>query len=122
MLIIRSKAPLRIGLAGGGTDVSPYSDLFGGNILNITLNQYAYATIIPRDDECILLTSQDKNEKKIFASASELPIDGTLDLLKGVYNRIVKQFTKKKLSFELQDMYRHLSQKHFLIYTWKERT
>ena len=50
-MIYRSKAPLRIGLAGGGTDVSPYSDLYGGAILNATLSLYAYANIEINDSE-----------------------------------------------------------------------
>jgi D-glycero-alpha-D-manno-heptose-7-phosphate kinase len=44
-MIYRSRAPLRIGLAGGGTDVSPYSDMHGGAILNATISLSAYATI-----------------------------------------------------------------------------
>lgn len=100
-MIIRSKAPLRIGLAGGGSDVSPYSDLYGGAILNATINMYAYATIIPSDNGKIVLHAIDKEERFEYDSVEELPIDGNLDLLKGIYNRVVKDFTKKALSFEL---------------------
>lgn len=100
-MIIRSKAPLRIGLAGGGTDVSPYSDLYGGAILNATITKYAYATIIPKKNGKIVLHSIDKNQRLILDASKKLEIDGELDLLKGVYNRIVKDYSLGTLSFEL---------------------
>lgn len=100
-MIIRSKAPLRIGLAGGGTDVSPYSDIYGGAILNATLSLYAYASIKPREDGKIVINAIDRNEIIELKSEEELSIDGHLNLAKGVYNRIVKDFIKKPLSFEI---------------------
>jgi D-glycero-alpha-D-manno-heptose-7-phosphate kinase len=100
-MIYRSKAPLRLGLAGGGTDVAPYSELFGGAILNATINMYAYATIVERSDGKIILHAQDKDERYEFDETLALPIDGKLDLLKGIYNHIVANYTHKPLSFEL---------------------
>jgi D-glycero-alpha-D-manno-heptose-7-phosphate kinase len=94
-MIYRSKAPLRIGLAGGGTDVSPYSDLYGGAILNATLSLYAHATIEPLDEDRIILQGIDRREELQFGEGVKidaLPIDGKLDLLKGVYNRIRKEY------------------------------
>lgn len=100
-MIIRAKAPLRIGLAGGGTDVSPYCDIYGGSILNACITMYAYATIEPRDDGKIEFHCADRNERGVFASKEQLEIDGKFDLLKGVYNRLVKDYIKKPLSFTL---------------------
>lgn len=100
-MIIRSKAPLRLGLAGGGTDVTPYSEMYGGAILNATISMYAYATIEPRDDGKIFFNAADKEEYGSYASAGYLPIDGRLDLLKGIYNRVVKDYAKQPLSFSL---------------------
>jgi len=100
-MIIRSKAPLRLGLAGGGTDVAPYSDLYGGAILNAPISMCAYATVIPKDNGKIVLNSLDKNVRLEYEQSDFLEIDGQLDLAKGIYNRVVKDFSKKSLSFEL---------------------
>ena len=100
-MIYRSKAPLRIGLAGGGTDVSPYSDLYGGAILNATLSLYANATIEPLNENIIIMEAIDRNEEQRFEWSDQLPIDGKLDLLKRVYNRIQKDYGIKQQGFRL---------------------
>ena len=100
-MIIRSKAPLRIGLAGGGTDLSSYSDIYGGAVLNATIQMYAYCTIIPTDDNKIKIYSYDNNNNIEIDSTPKIELDGnTLILHRGVYNRIVKDFNGgKPLSF-----------------------
>ena len=101
-MIIRSKTPLRLGLAGGGTDVSPFSDIYGGAILNATVNMYAYTTLEPLDNGQIVFENPAKEElgEKLTAT-EELTPEGYFILHKGVYNRIVKQFTHKPLSFKM---------------------
>lgn len=100
-MIIRSKAPLRLGLAGGGTDVSPYSELFGGAILNATINLYAYSTIEPLTNNKIEFVIDGTDQKISFDSISELPVTKEFELFIGVYNRVVKQFKTGPLSFRL---------------------
>jgi D-glycero-alpha-D-manno-heptose-7-phosphate kinase len=100
-MIYRSKAPLRIGLAGGGTDVSPYSDKFGGAILNATISLFAYANIELLDEKKIIVQALDRKEEQQFEFQNQLPIDGTLDLLKGVYNRIQKDYGIPETGFRL---------------------
>lgn len=90
-MIYRSRAPLRIGLAGGGTDVSPYSDTYGGAILNATISHYAHAVIEP-NTKGIKLQAMDRKEEQLHDGNEMLPVNGTLDLHKGVYNRIQKDF------------------------------
>ena len=100
-MIYRSKAPLRIGLAGGGTDVSPYSDQYGGAILNATVSLFAYANIETLDENAIIVQALDRKEEQRLNWAESLPIDGKLDLLKGVYNRIHKDFGLPLTGFRL---------------------
>lgn len=100
-MIYRSKAPLRLGLAGGGTDVSPFSDLHGGAILNATVSLFANASIEPLNDNSIIIESIDQKQEHRFEWNSQLPIDGKLDLLKGVYNRIQKDYGLPLTGFKL---------------------
>ena len=100
-MLFRSKAPLRIGLAGGGSDVSPYSDKYGGAILNATVSLYAHANIQPLSEPKIILESLEREEYQEFPLCDELPIDGKLDLLKGVYNRIRKNYMAGAKGFHL---------------------
>lgn len=100
-MIYRSRAPLRIGLAGGGTDVSPYSDEFGGAILNATISHYAHASIEPLEENGIIVQALDRKEEQRFEWNSQLPTDGKLDLLKGVYNRIQKDYGLPMTNFRL---------------------
>lgn len=97
----RSKAPLRIGLAGGGTDVSPYCDMYGGAVLNATISLYAHANIQPNENNKIIFQATDRNEHATFEHIDTLPIDGKLDLAKGVYNHIVKQYGPVPSGFTL---------------------
>lgn len=92
-MTIRARAPLRLGLAGGGTDVEPYCGMYGGSVMNVTIDRYAYVTLetlSPYDG--IVLESQDVGPPLHLPLVAQLPIDGHLDLHKAVYNRIVAQY------------------------------
>jgi len=91
-MIFRSRAPLRIGLAGGGTDVSPYSELYGGSVINAAISHYASAGIETIDEKKFIIHSVDGNALFEAPLNKTLPVNGTLDLLKGMYNRVLKNF------------------------------
>lgn len=100
-MIIRSKAPLRLGLAGGGSDVAPYCDIYGGLVLNATINLYAYCTIEETDDEMITIHSFDADVHKSYPLTDSLEIDGDASLIKGVYNRVSHDFHLQPQAFKI---------------------
>ncbi|MDR1763308.1 MAG: dehydrogenase, partial [Dysgonamonadaceae bacterium] len=96
------KAPFRLGIAGGGTDVSPYSDLYGGAVLNVTVSLFAHATIRPLDNGKIRFVHINDSLVEEYEAATEIPAQGALMLQKGIYNSIVRRFNNgRPLSFEL---------------------
>ena len=91
-MIIRSRAPLRLGLAGGGTDVSPYCDQHGGAVLNVTIDQYAYTIIEPLSDERVCFTASDIGCHFELTADEAMKLVDPLILHRAVYRRIVNQF------------------------------
>lgn len=100
-MIIRSKAPLRLGLAGGGSDVSPYSDIYGGLVLNATINLYCFCTIEETDDNKITIDAYDAHAHESHPVSNHLEIDDNAPLIKGVYNRVIKDFNIEPRSFKI---------------------
>lgn len=89
---IRSRAPLRLGLAGGGTDLSPYCDEFGGAILNATISRYAYAHLSFRNDDQLCFNALDVDQNDVVPLTAELRLDSGLRLHRAVHNRIVRDY------------------------------
>lgn len=85
----RARAPLRLGLAGGGTDLSPYCDEFGGAVLNVTIDRYAFASFLPRDDGRIVFEADDIGVSETFGANAELHSE--LVLHRGVYERMIRE-------------------------------
>ncbi|MDD3444714.1 MAG: GHMP kinase [Zavarzinia sp.] len=90
----RARAPLRLGLAGGGTDLSPYCDQFGGAVLNVTIERYAFASILPRDDGRVCFQSDDMGISETFDLDEPLS-NAKLLLHRGVYERMIGEFGGK---------------------------
>ena len=91
-MIIRARAPLRLGLAGGGTDVSPYCDIYGGFVLNAAIDRYAYAVIKQLDEPVVRLVASDQNISLSQAASAPWSLDGTLDLHKAVYRYMIETY------------------------------
>jgi D-glycero-alpha-D-manno-heptose-7-phosphate kinase len=89
---VRARAPLRLGLAGGGTDVSPFCDEHGGYVLNATIDMYAFASLELLDKEYVEFEAADSGQSFRSVAVRKLECNGPLALHCGVYNRIVREF------------------------------
>jgi D-glycero-alpha-D-manno-heptose-7-phosphate kinase len=91
-MIFRSKAPLRIGLAGGGTDVSPFCDIYGGAVLNATIDMYAYCSIEPNNSHVVEFYAADRDEYVVLDLDEEQGKYDILPLHVNLYRRIKNLF------------------------------
>jgi D-glycero-alpha-D-manno-heptose-7-phosphate kinase len=97
MSVIRARAPLRLGLAGGGTDVSPYCDVYGGYVLNATIDRYAYAVITTLNEPIVRFIATDLQTETMHALSEPLVPNGKLILHIAVYKYMMQNFNEGKL-------------------------
>ena len=94
MKTVFSKAPLRMALAGGGTDLEPYYSRYGGFVLNATIDQYAYCKVEPNREWCFKSIDLGIEEKHNLWNDVEY-IDSKLKLLINSYQYLTKDVERE---------------------------
>lgn len=99
MKLVRARAPLRLGLAGGGTDVAPYCDLHGGFVMNAAIDKYAYAMVQESADKYWRLESldHDKHWSGQQGGLDDMTMPNEVRLLAGCYRRISRDYLNNEL-------------------------
>ena len=81
-IIVRSRSPARVSLAGGGTDITSFFFDSGGSGISFTIAKYCNVTISKRNDKKIIIYSNDMNKKIIFKDLNAIRYNGVLDIIK----------------------------------------
>ena len=83
--MIITRAPVRIGLGGGGSDLPAYYRQHGGRVVNAAINRYVYVMLSANRRGSIQLTSSDFSAFLNFEAGSDLArSDDALALVRAV--------------------------------------
>ncbi|PXA99278.1 dehydrogenase [Nostoc sp. 3335mG] len=91
---VRSRAPLRLGLGGGGTDLAAYCDQHGGVVLNATIDRYAYAHLTRRETGEILFKADDLGTEERLPCSLDFEIRDGLCLHRAVYRHMMREYNQ----------------------------
>jgi D-glycero-alpha-D-manno-heptose-7-phosphate kinase len=86
---VRARAPLRLGLGGGGTDLAPYCIDHGGVVLNATIDRYAYAHLAARNDQRVIFKADDLGREEELPCSLDFDIREGLCLHRAVYRHMM---------------------------------
>ena len=92
MKVVFAKAPLRMALSGGGTDLEPYWRKYGGVVLNATIDQYAYCKIEPSKKWIFKSVDLGMREEKDDIDSNYST--GSLKLLINTYQYLTKNLNR----------------------------
>ena len=96
-MLIRSRAPLRLGLAGGGTDVESFSNIYGGRVVNVTIAMYAHSTIrLTKKNISFVAKDLLKKEKYLNNSINKIFSNSGLFLHRETYKYMMKKYNNGK--------------------------
>lgn len=93
---VRSRAPLRLGLAGGGTDIKSFSNLYGGRVVNVTIAMYAHTTIEKNNKISFIANDVGKRELYLKSNLVKKLDHKGLFLHRETYKFIMKKYNKNK--------------------------
>ena len=92
-IIVRSRSPVRISFAGGGSDVTNYFDGNKGATLNTTISLYSHALLKKRNDNAISVRSLDLNSLAVAGSLKEfLLLKNSFGLIQAIIKIINPDF------------------------------
>lgn len=89
---VRSRAPLRLGFGGGGTDLAAYCDEHGGVVLNATIDRYAYAHLTRRAQGEIIFKADDLGTEEVLPCSLDFDIRNGLCLHRAVYRHMMLEY------------------------------
>lgn len=75
-----ARAPVRISLGGGGTDLAAYYHVFGGFVLSTAITRCCYVAANDSPDGTIRISSADYRRAETFAPGELPPVSGPLAL------------------------------------------
>ena len=94
---VRSRAPLRLGLGGGGTDLASYSDVHGGVVLNATIDRYAYAHLTLETGGDIVFKADDLETEERLPLGLDFDIHDGLVLHRAVYRHMMVTYNNAQV-------------------------